>query len=95
MKRLRPARATLVVAAGIVAALVAGGTYAVAAGGGTIYACAKKSNGALRIADRCGNGERSVSWNVQGPPGSQGAKGDTGPTGPTQATPTPRTRVAR
>ena len=82
MKRLRPVRATPVIAAGIVAALAAGGTYAVAAGGGTIYACAKKFNGALRIAGRCGKGERSVSWNVQGPAGSQGAKGATGAIGP-------------
>ena len=93
MKLRRSVRATPVIAAAVMA-LIASGTYALAAGGGTIDACAKKSTGALRIARKCMKSERSVTWNVRGPQGNQGKQGiqaiqgiqgDTGPIGPSNA----------
>lgn len=84
MKLLRSIRLTPVIAAAVIA-LIAGGTYALAAGGGTIHACAKNSNGVLRIARRCKKGEHGVTWNVRGLPGIQGPKGDTGPISPSNA----------
>jgi hypothetical protein len=80
----RSVRATPVIAIAVTA-LIAGGTYALAAGGGTIHACAKKSNGALRVARKCMKSERSVTWNVRGPQGIQGPKGDAGPISPSNA----------
>ena len=57
----------------------------------TIYACAKKSDGNLRLVNQpsdCKNDENAVSWNIVGPvgaqgvPGVQGAQGPAGPVGP-------------
>lgn len=96
MKLSRRAWAASVIAAAVMA-LLAGGTYALAASGGTIRACAKKSGGALRIAATCKTNERRVTWNVRGlqgiqgpkgvtgPKGDTGPRGDTGPTGPSAA----------
>jgi hypothetical protein len=70
---------TLVIA--VVALVVAaGGGYAVASttGGGSISACAKKSNGALRMATKCQKSEKKVSWAIQGPAGTPGAPGQNG-----------------
>jgi hypothetical protein len=50
----------------------------------TIYACAKKHDGALRIVSRhtrCKRNERKTSWGTQGPRGPRGATGATGPAG--------------
>jgi len=67
---------------GVLAVLaLGGGAYAVADGGGTIHACANKRSGALRLAGRCTNTERDVSWNVQGPYGLQGPMGPAGSPG--------------
>lgn len=76
-----PVRTIAVAAVALVVA--AGGGYAVASttGGGAISACAKKSNGALRLATKCQKSERKVSWSIQGPtgaPGSPGAPGQNG-----------------
>jgi hypothetical protein len=43
-----------------------------------IVGCVNKKTGALRIANKCTNLERPISWAKQGP---QGIKGDTGPQG--------------
>jgi hypothetical protein len=43
-----------------------------------IAGCVNKKTGALRIASKCTNLERPISWAKQGP---QGVKGDTGPQG--------------
>ena len=51
----------------------------------TIHACAKKSNGALRLVSgpgQCSPSEDQVSWNGAGPQGPPGPAGPTGPTGP-------------
>ena len=88
MRRLLASRGTSAAATGILVLLVAGGGYAIAAGGSTMHACAKKSNGALRLAGKCKKSEKAVSWNVtgpqgtQGPQGSQGSQGPQGPQGP-------------
>jgi hypothetical protein len=89
-------------AVGYLALFIAlGGTsYAVSShsglvGSGTIYACAKKGNGVLRIVRRgarCRHGEVALSWNQQGlagsvgPRGARGAQGVHGPTGQTGQT---------
>ncbi len=82
MRRLLASPGTAAIAVGVVALLAAGGGYAIASGGGTIHACAKKSNGALRRANKCQRGEKGVSWNINGPRGSAGATGAQGPQGP-------------
>lgn len=82
MRRVFAARGTYAAVTGVVVLLVAGGGYAIASGGGTMTACAKKSNGALRLANKCKKSEKRVSWNIQGPPGATGAPGPQGPAGP-------------
>ncbi len=50
----------------------------------TILACAKNSNGQLRIVDDhddCRRSEYAISWNTEGPAGPIGAQGDPGPQG--------------
>jgi hypothetical protein len=80
----RPSIPAIIVLAAVVVA-VGGGAYALAAGN-TIHACAKKSNGALRLASRCKHSERGVSWNITGPKGATGATGPKGATGAAGAT---------
>ncbi|MFT4262277.1 MAG: hypothetical protein QM572_02750 [Nocardioides sp.] len=69
----------------LVAALIAvgAGGYAAASSGSspTVTACAKKSNGALRLAKKCKKSEKPVSWSVQGPTGPTGATGAAGADG--------------
>lgn len=81
MKGLFASRATSAAAAAVVVTLVAGGGYAIASGGGTIHACAKKSNGALRLANKCKKSEKGLSWGIQGPPGASGKNGTNGTNG--------------
>jgi hypothetical protein len=86
----------LLAAAALVAAVVAGATYATtsltstAVATNTIHACVK-DNGDVRIvsaATDCRTPEHAISWNIvgptgpAGPTGAQGAQGDVGPTGP-------------
>ena len=71
--------ATMIV---LVAAGVAAATGAVFGAGGTLYACAKKNEGLLRLVENsadCTEAEQPVQWNVQGPPGAQGPPGPPGP----------------
>jgi Collagen triple helix repeat (20 copies) len=82
MRRALAARGTPVVVVACVALLAAGGGYAIASGGGTIHGCAKKSNGALRLANKCAKSERGITWNTQGPPGAPGKQGPAGQAGP-------------
>ncbi len=59
------------------------------AAGSTIKACAKKSNGAMRLIDaskNCKKSERTLTWGTQGDAGATGATGATGSTGATGAT---------
>lgn len=56
------------------------------AAGSTIKACAKKSNGAMRLIDaskNCKKSERTLTWGTQGDAGATGAAGSTGATGST------------
>jgi hypothetical protein len=75
----------------VVAAVIGGGAFAIAAipsADGTITACVKKSGrgkGAMRVIDarkRCSRKERKLSWNQAGQPGTAGAPGQDGATGP-------------
>ena len=93
---MHPARRRLLLLAAAVSALAAG--VALAAHGsphkranGVIYACAKKTNGRLRIVagpGSCLRTETPVSWNAHGPAGAPGptgpagVAGSRGPTGP-------------
>ena len=59
------------------------------AAGSTIKACAKKSNGAMRLIDaskNCKKSERTLTWGTQGDAGATGATGATGSAGATGAT---------
>lgn len=47
-----------------------------------INACVNKATGAVRIANACGRSETPLSWNQQGPAGSQGPAGPPGAQGP-------------
>lgn len=54
--------------------------------GSTIKACAKKSNGAMRLIDaskNCKKSERTLTWGTQGSAGATGATGATGAVGAT------------
>jgi hypothetical protein len=77
-----------------VVAVIAGAALVVSAGGfavaaipgprGAIAGCYQKRTGALRVVaqgKRCARGERSLTWNQQGSPGSTGAQGPAGPQG--------------
>ena len=58
------------------------------AAGSTIKACAKKSNGAMRLIDaskNCKKSERTLTWGTQGDAGATGATGATGSAGATGA----------
>jgi hypothetical protein len=86
------------IAAGIVVAMVLGGSYALGAvrggdatyvvgGGGLITGCYGKQNGDLRLIDTqagasCKTSERRIVWNQQGPKGAKGAPGSAGAAGP-------------
>jgi hypothetical protein len=70
--------------AGMLSVAAAEGFDLASSGGGAISACASRRTGTLRIATTCRRGERSVSWNQQGPtgpPGSAGPGGSPGPVG--------------
>ena len=89
-------RRRLLLLAAVVPALAAG--VALAAHGsphkranGVIYACARKTNGRLRMVKApgsCLRTETAISWNAHGPagpagpPGATGQRGATGPAGP-------------
>jgi hypothetical protein len=68
----------------LVLAVGAGGGYALAAAKARkITVCADKTTGILHLKThgRCKRGQTRVSWNQQGPPGSQGAQGPAGQPG--------------
>ena len=83
------------VSAGAAAVLAIGGTAAAAVisgpvdGNGVVHGCytsaAIKGSHVIVLQDTgttCPNGTTAVSWNQQGPAGTQGATGATGPAGP-------------
>lgn len=66
-------------------ALAAPTQAAVVAPAKTLYACQKKSNGALRIvkkSKKCKKSEKKISWNTEGPKGDKGDIGTPGAPGP-------------
>lgn len=66
---------------GIIAAFMISQVLAQTADTNQIYACVNKTNGEMRMVDSqatCKNGEKSVKWSIQGPPGPQGPAGETG-----------------
>ena len=66
-------------------ALAAPTQAAVVAPAKTLYACQKKSNGALRIvkkSKKCKKSEKKINWNTQGPKGDKGDTGSQGVPGP-------------
>ncbi|MGN6866772.1 MAG: hypothetical protein ACTHMY_00050 [Solirubrobacteraceae bacterium] len=79
MKRLVNKRGSILV--GVAALVVATGSAMAAGSGSAIHACAKKSNGTLRLASRCKHSENAVSWNLNGVPGPQGPVGMPGAQG--------------
>jgi hypothetical protein len=85
-------RRSLVLAAGVAALLVVGGTALATIPGsdGVIKGCYAKKDGTLRVIDaassQCKPTESALSWNQKGPkgdPGPQGPRGYDGQTGPT------------
>ena len=71
----------------VVVATIASVAWAVTSASDKIVACAKKSNGAMRLVDAakdCRKSERAVIWNTtrqQGPRGPVGPRGPAGPAG--------------
>ena len=89
MNRLpTPTTRTAVITACLAAALVAGALAQAgdqAEGPTAITACRHVQSGLLRVvreASDCRKRERSLIWNVQGPPGPPGPPGASGPPGP-------------
>lgn len=88
-------RTTVLVAAVVAAAGIAGLTQASVGSGGVIQGCYKSQNGQLRVIDPatqvCLPSETLISWSQtgpvgpQGPQGEQGIQGPTGPRGPSDA----------
>ena len=77
-------RALIVGGLCVVVATVASVAWAMTSASTKIVACAKKSNGALRLVDAakdCRKTERAVIWNTQGPQGPRGPAGARGPAG--------------
>jgi hypothetical protein len=96
-RRFRPRLSFANVAATMALVLAASG-LAVAAtpqSPKVIRACAKKSNGALRVIAKgnCRKSEKAVSWNQTGPAGVAGAPGATGATGAKGDPGTPATKL--
>lgn len=82
MRRLLAGRGVTVAAIGVLVALVAGGSYALAASGNkTITVCVKKHGGQLYKARKCKKHDSKLSWNQQGPAGKNGANGANGAPG--------------
>jgi hypothetical protein len=77
------------VAAMVLFLVLAGTSFAAVAGGGskrsrTYYACVTKQFHTLNLTTRtgtCGDGERKISFNAEGPPGPRGRTGARGPAG--------------
>ena len=83
MRHLFASRGTAAAVVGVLAVLVAGGSYALATGGSnTIHACVHHHGGDIYVAKSCATGDKGISWNKVGPQGSRGATGHVGPQGP-------------
>ncbi len=79
MKRLLAGRGTTIAVMGMLLALVAGGSYALAASGGkTISVCVKKNGGGLYKARNCKKHDSKLTWNQRGPAGKAGKNGANG-----------------
>jgi hypothetical protein len=90
MKRLLAGRGTTIAVMGMLLALVAGGSYALAASGSkTITVCVKKNGGALYKAKKCKKHDSKLKWNQQGPAGKAGKNGANGFNGAPGAAGTP------
>lgn len=82
MKRPLAGRGTTIAVMGMLLALVAGGSYALAASGGnTITVCVKKHGGGLYKAKKCKKHDSKLIWNQQGPAGKAGKNGANGLSG--------------
>lgn len=81
MRRLLASRGASAALVGIVMLLVAGGSYALASGSGSITVCVKKHGGTLYKAKKCKKGDSKLSWNQTGPQGQTGAAGAAGAPG--------------
>ncbi|GAA0622162.1 hypothetical protein GCM10009547_26250 [Sporichthya brevicatena] len=83
---MRVRRRVAVVVGTVTALGVVGAGFAYAATSATtqVKACAKKSDGTLRLANKCKSTEKSVKWAKTGPQGPAGPRGATGPAGPSE-----------
>ena len=77
---LMPSPAMAVAVAALLAACT-GLAVAASSSSTVIRACANKKTGALRLANKCRKGERSVSWSQTGPQGARGLAGANGVNG--------------
>jgi hypothetical protein len=80
---MRVSRTALVLGAMLLAALVGGGTWALAHGGDPklVHACVNDESGAVRVVgakDQCSKKETALDWSIQGPAGPQGPQGEPG-----------------
>ena len=77
---MRVSRTALALGAMLLAALVGGGTWALAHGGDPdqVHACVNDESGAVRVVDtkdQCTRKETALDWSIQGPVGPQGEPG--------------------
>ena len=77
---LMPSPAMAVAVAALLAACT-GLAVAASSSSTVIRACANKRTGALRLANKCRKGERSVTWSQTGPQGERGLAGANGVNG--------------
>ena len=66
---------------GLVAVAIAGAGGAYAASGGTIAACVSHKGGTLYEAAKCKSHDTKLTWNIQGPAGTNGTNGTNGVNG--------------
>ncbi|HEX5193465.1 MAG TPA: hypothetical protein VFW09_11735 [Solirubrobacteraceae bacterium] len=83
MRRLLTGRAAPAIATAVAMMFVAGGSYALAAGGGgsKVKACVQQGSRTLYVSP-CKKGDHKLKLGKTGPRGATGAKGATGPAGP-------------
>lgn len=80
MRRLLATRGAAAAAIGVLVALAAGGSFALASSSGkTIHACVHRRSGDIYVAKKCAKHDRKLSWNLVGRRGATGPAGAQGP----------------
>jgi hypothetical protein len=81
MRRFVHRHGLLLIVVPVAVAIAAAGAAYAAGGGGKITVCVHKKGGALYSAKKCSKHDSKLTWNVQGPAGSNGRNGANGANG--------------